>query len=193
MQTYSTDSTLVQRFWPKVLKGPDTDCWLWQRATQRGYGVMTVMTERGRRTIVASRISYAIAFGGIPDGMYVCHNCPGGDNPLCVNPAHLFLGTQDDNMKDAARKKRVQHGSNHWTVRNPELIPRGDRHGSRTHPESVTKGEKNAQAKLTEADVLAIRDRYATRREFMRVIAADYGICREAVRDIIHRKRWAHI
>ena len=56
-------------------------------------------------------LAWILTNGDIPDGLYVCHNCPGGDNPLCCNPAHLFLGTQKDNMQDAAKKDRTTHGS----------------------------------------------------------------------------------
>lgn len=99
--------TPADRFWAKVNK---TDsCWLWTGATTSyGYG-MLARTKKGERFYLAHRLSWEIHFGPIPKGSLVCHNCPSGDNPLCVNPAHLFLGTHGDNMQDMARKGRNSH------------------------------------------------------------------------------------
>jgi hypothetical protein len=60
-----------------------------------------------RRQVVASRFAWELTFGPIPKDLEVCHNCPGGDNPACCNPAHLFLGTRLENMQDMVRKGRT--------------------------------------------------------------------------------------
>lgn len=90
------------RFWSKVEK-TDT-CWEWTAATMHGYGVFGVGDNRYQR---AHRFSWEMHFGPIENGLWVLHKC---DNPLCVRPDHLFLGTHQDNMNDAQRKGRNAHG-----------------------------------------------------------------------------------
>lgn len=89
------------KFWSRVdrSKGDDA-CWEWTGARNgRGYGMCGV----GTRYHGAHRVAYTLCSGTIPDGLNVCHHC---DNPPCVNPAHLFLGTQSDNMRDCFAKGR---------------------------------------------------------------------------------------
>ena len=119
---------LEERFWSKVDKGGPDECWLWQAATDGwGYGQIKV----ARKTRGAHRISYEITKGPIPDGMCVCHHC---DNASCMNPNHLFLGTQQDNMSDKVQKGRA------------------------------ATGEHNGRAKLTDYEVRQIRASDKTQR-----------------------------
>lgn len=88
---------IEDRFWSKVNK---TDgCWVWTGATARGYGIILHDGHMWR----APRLSYLWAYGDLPDGLLVCHAC---DNPACVRPDHLFLGTQQDNVDDKMAKGR---------------------------------------------------------------------------------------
>lgn len=88
------------RFWAKVQQTPD--CWLWTAAkNESGYGIFGV----GKATDKAPRISYRLLVGPIPEGTIVCHKC---DNPTCVRPDHLFLGSHKDNHNDAVKKNRAK-------------------------------------------------------------------------------------
>lgn len=91
-----------QRFWKRVDRRGEADCWLWtSERFPTGYGRFKV----GRRTwYIASRVAWLLAKGEQPDGL-VCHRC---DKPLCVNPAHLFLGTPNDNVQDMIAKGRAR-------------------------------------------------------------------------------------
>lgn len=91
----------------------ETGCWLWKGAlTPSGYGVFQIMYD----TFRAHRVAWTIANGPIPDGMCVCHTC---DNPACVRPDHLWLGTVSDNNQDKAKKGRVKTG---WNKLNEQSV-----------------------------------------------------------------------
>lgn len=90
---------IAVRFWEKVTRSNE-GCWTWQGSrNESGYGVLLV---RGRK-LVAHRVSWEVIFGPVPDGMLVLHRC---DNPPCVRPDHLFIGTHMDNIQDCIAKGR---------------------------------------------------------------------------------------
>lgn len=86
-------------FWSKVLIIPEHTCWEWIACKQEGYGRFSV----NKRLTLAHRFSYELHYGPIPKGLLVCHKC---DNPGCVKPDHLFLGTHHDNLIDSLNKGR---------------------------------------------------------------------------------------
>jgi hypothetical protein len=92
-----------QRFWKYVVK--TSGCWTWSGCVnEHGYGI--IGGENSRDNVLAHRLSWMIHFGPIPDGLFVCHRC---DNPPCVRPDHLFVGTNTDNIRDASAKGRMKH------------------------------------------------------------------------------------
>lgn len=92
---------IEDRFWKKVEVKSVRECWLWTANTNGKYGILKAGT--GRANTYAHRLSWELKNGKIPRGMLICHHC---DNPICVNPDHLFLGTAKDNVQDMIRKGR---------------------------------------------------------------------------------------
>lgn len=160
-------STISERFWPKVDKsrGPDI-CWPWTASLNKfGYGKLSMGI--GGKWSLAHRIAYELSCGPIPPGTCVCH-------------AHLWLGTQADNMADMTRKGRG------W-------VPRGNYHPSRTRPEIWPRGERHGRAVLTETDVRVIRTRHMAGNVTFAALATEFGVNESTVSRIVQRRRWRHV
>ncbi len=139
----------------KITSGPG-GCWVWTAGKGiGGYGRMRV----GLKTRYTHRLSYEIYCGPIAKGLHVLHRC---DNPSCINPEHLFLGTHAQNMADRDAKGRQARQS----------------------------GETNPLAKLSEADVLAIKSAKGLRQ---RELAEKYGVSRGHISFIRTGKKWCHL
>lgn len=190
-------NTLKQRFWEKVDKSAGTDrCWIWIASTYPdGYGKLGVR-KNGRRwtSARANRLAYEFTYGLIPKGKFVCHDCrPNPDNILCVNPKHLWLGTNQENMIDASRKGTIAKGDRNGARLYPERLARGDRSGPRLHPERMARGESNGSAKLTEETVRKIRKEYIPKYGMLKSLAKKYKTSPSNIKWIIMEHNWKHI
>lgn len=166
-------------FWSHVDK--TGECWLWlgAKAITTGYGKLGRTVNGKKVTIPAHRYSWTLTNGPIPGGLCVLHRC---DNPPCVRPDHLFLGTHLDNSADALAGDRVHSPRTRHANAAVSAKMRGVSRGV---------GEANANAKLTRGQVDEIRHRYTSGLGTQRQIGLDYGVTNEAVSAIIRGKAWA--
>ena len=148
--------SILERFEEKYIPEPNSGCWLWTASVNGdGYGQFFV----GKK-VLAHRASWSMVYGDIPESTCVLHHC---DQPSCVNPDHLFLGSKKDNSHDMMKKGRT-------TV----LGMIGDDHPT---------------AKLTEKEVLVIRKD----PRLQRVIAAEYGVTQSLISAVKLKRYWSHI
>jgi hypothetical protein len=156
------------RFWAKVEK-TDT-CWLWRGAIQLGYGRFTPTPERYARP--AHRLSWTLVHGPVPDGLCVCHKC---DVRNCVNPEHLFLGTQKDNVADMLAKGR------------------GNRKGQ---PRPNSKGARNHRARLTDDEADCVRVLLlsgADKNYIAKYFGVDWNVIHRISRDTAYKTLRTHM
>lgn len=181
---------------------PVRGCWNWTGTKDKdGYGSLGF----GNKVVRAHRLSHEAFIGPVPTDLLVCHTC---DNPSCVNPSHLFVGTVQDNNEDKRQKGRQRgpdplaqrillkriaaRGDRNGARTHPERIQRGDAHFFRRHPERILRGEASSGAKLTEEQVRSIRAELASgTRVFM--VAKRYGVKHTTIIGIRERRLWKHL
>lgn len=164
------ETTIRGRLLERIIKDVDTGCWVWtghairpNRNASHCYGVISIWnpeTKRGRAE-TTHRLSYREFVGEIPAGMCVMHKC---DNPRCINPEHLAIGTQTQNMADMYAKGR----------------------------NGASRGENHSQTKITIAQVKAIRADYAVGAT-QSSLAAKYGLSKCNVWNIVNFKSWKNV
>ena len=168
-----------KRFWAKVIKKGPNECWEWTSAkAYNGYGLFQMPASQMR----AHRISVVLSGVILDPNLCVCHTC---DNPACVNPAHLFQGTHNDNMQDKVRKGR--------SYRPPPFVgPKKKRIRDRRKPNtpfSGNKGERHGNSRLKNENIIDI----VTSKQSIKELMAKYQIARGTVSDIKHRRVWKHV
>lgn len=159
-----TPRPLLERIYKRVQVDEETQCWNISGVKDKGGYAHVHMSINGEKQTIGAHRAVAHIFHGLDlDSRYqfACHRC---DNPGCVNPDHIFVGTPQDNIADCISKGR-------FTVR---------------------RGEANSSAKISEQDVLTIRKRYAD-GETQAAIAEDYSMDQTAISMIVLRKNWAHV
>ncbi len=152
--------SLEERFWSFVWKPTKDGCWLWRSSiSHSGYGLFSRRLEGSRTSSVigAHRFSWMLHYGDIPEHLQVLHSC---DVRACVNPKHLYLGSQADNLVDMVEKSRSLYG------------------------------ERNSQVKLTENDVLEIRRLRRKTHLTQREIAEMFGVSQTRISYIALYKNW---
>ena len=149
----------VARFWSKVEK---TDgCWLWTGVVdKKGYGLFMRTRPNPSRRVFAHRFAYYLTYGSVSSEFHVCHRC---DNPRCVNPAHLFVGTAMDNHEDSKRKGRQ------------------------------AQGERCPQARFTESQVIAMRERYRAGGISLTELGREYDADFRTIWLIVRGVTWKHV
>lgn len=155
--------SLADRFWSKVDRKGEDECWNWSAAVRRkdeGYGAFW-MNGRHRPS---NQVAYELSAGPVPCGMVVCHSC---DNPRCCNPAHLFIGTNLDNNDDKVAKHRHAHGSTMGTA-------------------------KLTEADVVEIRAAKIHGKRAPHGLAI-ALAERFGVKAQTISEIWGRKSWKHI
>lgn len=162
----------ANRFWSKVKK--TKTCWEWIAYRNRlGYGVLNI---RGKSTL-AHRFVWFLTHGPFPREALICHHC---DNPSCVNPNHLYQGTPRSNVQDCLSRGR-------------HVAPKGEKHWTKQFGKRIARGNSSPVARLTEAQVLAIRARYALGWKNKTRLGKEYKIDNSVITDILNREIWTHI
>lgn len=152
-------SPIELRFWTKVRQFGE--CWIWvAAATPKGYGTFRFEGKN----VYAHRWSYSRYVGPIPYRRQVCHTC---DNPSCVRPSHLFIGTPADNTADMIAKGRARGGS--------------------------SKGVAHPAAKLTEEAVIEIRRAFGCQEITQKELAEQFGVSKGAIAHVVRKETWRHL
>jgi len=160
------------RFWSHVTKGNNNDCWEWFGAHDHfGYGHLKILGK----LVSSHRLSWVLHKGKIPLNMCVLHRC---DNPKCINPDHLFLGTKKDNNLDKETKGRANHAF-------------GNRHGRYVSPWD-SRGEKNSNAILTKKQVIMVRE-MAKKGYSIALLSRKLSVSEGCLRNIVKRRTWKHL
>ena len=156
---YTHKTSIEERFWSKVaITADDNQCWLWLAGkTDNRYGHFWYNSKVDK----AHRVAWMLPDYVLPDGMEVCHSC---DNPSCVNPKHLFLGTHQDNVDDMNLK-------------------------GRGYKFKLYQNENHSNHKLTDVQVIEIRKQYALGGISMEKLGFEYSVSASQICVIVNHKQ----
>lgn len=175
----------------KMFEGVE-GCWEWpgSKNPQTGYGQLSAWENGKRKLYTAHRVSFSALCGGIPDGESVLHHC---DNRPCFNPAHLFSGSQSDNMQDMHLKERWSPSAQKripWQHLRPDSVPRGENHHLRKNgTKCLPRGEFHHSSKICASDVVEICRSSLTLKQLSEI----YKVSQSALSRIRRKETWAHI
>lgn len=161
---YTVTQGVISRFEAGFVRAGDDECWLWKKSQNgHGYGYFHISGSSHKNTAVrtsSNRAAWIIYKGAIPNGLHVLHKC---DVRLCVNPRHLFLGTNLDNILDMLKKGRNNYG------------------------------ERNYNARLTAQQVAEIRREYTGKRGQQVALGKKYGVYYGTIKEIVRGRNWKHL
>ena len=185
-------TSLEQRFRNRIagIQPTITGCILWPGGRNRdGYGYIR---DYDLKLHLTHRLAYRLSSGPIPDRMVVMHTC---DRPACVNPEHLKLGTQAENVRDMDSKGRRNpaFGDSNGSRTCPEARPKGATHWSKVRPTEVTRGERHGMSKVTSSDVVKIRTLYRLRIFDQPQLAARFGLNQGNISAITSGRTWSAV
>ncbi len=151
----------IGKFWSNIVRKAGDECWQWTGSTDsKGYGKFYMKNGDKELYLIATRVVYFLVTSQDPEDLCILHSC---DNPRCCNPAHLRLGTHQDNVVDMLDKERNKRGAN------------------------------DANAKLSDIDVYFMREMWISRLFTQRVIASKYEVSGSVVCHIVNGSRWKHV
>lgn len=153
----------IKYFWSLVIILTDNQCWNWNAGLFKS-GYGQFRV--GKKKVRSHRYAWELTNGPIINNLFVCHHC---DNRKCCNPNHLFLGTHNDNMADGVAKGRFPGGS------------------------VATKGEDSHLSKLTEKNIIEIREKYATGSVSQTKLAKEFGVNHACIGNIVRGSTWPHV
>lgn len=156
---------------------PNSGCWLWLGCLNKGgYGAVSGHINRTTGIATAHRLSYSAFVGDVPSNLCVCHRC---DTPACVNPSHLFLGTNLENIADRVKKGR--------TSRKPPRDPLALSRFMRANTDRQARGEYHGSAKITRNIAMQIRNSPLS----LRALSEEFGISERSIYGIKKGETWS--
>jgi HNH endonuclease len=176
-----SDSDIL-RFWQKVKKGSDSECWEWLGAkSKEGYGRFKV---KGK-LLSPHRVALCLSSSNLSSDLYGCHHC---DNPSCCNPNHLYWGTQSQNMKDCQNKGRNCKETQTKNLKKGEKT----RGSAQFHSLVPQVGSKNKRAKLNEEQVAKIKSKLSQGYSSSS-LAQEFNVSPQLINSISRGKLWKHV